>query len=80
MTDKKEEPDPQRSPKEWPAVSRQSKALEEIGTVLNSEEPAGDKLKRIVQEHTQACDEIKEKLEDHRAEPGLGFAEQGSSE
>jgi hypothetical protein len=68
MTEKKEERNPQRSPKEWPAVSRQSKALEEIGAVLDSEEPVGDKLKKIVQEHTEACDEIKEKLADHKAD------------
>jgi hypothetical protein len=78
---KRKERDPQRSPKEWPAVSRQSKALEEIDTVLKSKEPAAEKLKKIVQDHTEACDEIKEKLEDHRVDkPDIGFAEQDSSE
>jgi hypothetical protein len=80
MTEKKK-PDPQKSPKEWPAVERQSKALEEIDALLKSEKPAGEKLKKIVEDHTEACDEIKEKLEDHKADtPEVGFPEQGSSE
>ena len=60
------EPDPQRPPEEWQAVSRQSKALEEIDTVVKSDEPAGEKLKKIVEDHSVACDEIKEKLADNR--------------
>jgi hypothetical protein len=75
MAEKKER-DPEGSPNEWPAVSRQSKALEEIDAVLKSEEPAGEKLKKIVQDHTEACDEIKQKLADHAADT----PEQGSSE
>jgi DNA-binding MurR/RpiR family transcriptional regulator len=80
MTENKK-PDSQKSPKEWPAVERQSKALEEIDTVLKSEKPAGEKLKKIVEDHTEACDEIKEKLEDHRADKvAEGLAEQGFPE
>jgi len=49
--------------------------------VLKSEEPAGEKLKKIVEDHTEACDEIKEKLEDHRADKvAEGLAEQGFPE
>jgi hypothetical protein len=80
MTQRKKS-DPQGSPKEWSAVERQSKALEEIDTVLKSEEPAGEKLKKIVEDHTEACDEIKEKLENHRADKvAEGLAEQGFPE
>jgi hypothetical protein len=68
MTEKKEERGPQRSPKEWTAIERQSKALEELDTVLKSGKPAGEDLKKIVQDHTEACDEIKEKLEEHKAD------------
>ncbi|MBV8173124.1 MAG: hypothetical protein JO151_00995 [Verrucomicrobia bacterium] len=65
MTQKKE-PDPERPPEEWQAVSRQSKALEEIGKLTKSDEPAGKKLKKIVEDHSAACDEIKEKLAENK--------------
>jgi hypothetical protein len=67
--EQKKEPDAQRPPKEWEAVSRQSKALEEIDTLIKSDEPAGEKLKKIVEDHSAACDEIKEKLAATKAIP-----------
>jgi hypothetical protein len=65
MTQKKES-DPQRPPEECEAVSRQSKALEEIDKLIKSDEPAGERLKKIVEDHSAACDEIKEKLAEHK--------------
>jgi hypothetical protein len=67
-----EKPDPQRSPKEWPAVSRESKALEEIDRITKSDEPAGEKLKKVVEEHSEACDEIKDKLAGRRYDTPAG--------
>jgi hypothetical protein len=58
----KKEPDPKRPSEEWQAVSRQAEALEEIDKLIKSDEPAGEKLKTIVDDHGAACDEIKEKL------------------
>jgi hypothetical protein len=57
---------PNRPGKEWNAVSRQSKALKEIGAITKSDEPPGDNLKTIVEDHSRACDEIKEKLAAHK--------------
>jgi hypothetical protein len=62
----KNEPDMERHSTEWPAVSRQSKALEEVDKLLKSVEPAGEKLKNIVKDHSEACEEIKTKLEGHK--------------
>jgi hypothetical protein len=61
-----EKPDPSGTQNEWDAVSRQSKALKEMDEVIKSNEPAGEKLKRIVGNHSNACDEIKEKLAAHK--------------
>ena len=58
----KKEPDPKNPSEEWEAVSRQSKALEDIDKLIRSDEPAGEKLKKIVDDHGAACDEIKGKL------------------
>ena len=46
--------------------SRQSKALDEIGEAVRSDEPAGEKLKKLVKGHGEACDEIKEELAGHK--------------
>ena len=51
--------------KEWPAVSRQAEAIEEIDRLLKGDEPMGEKLKEAVDDHSQACDEIKQKLGSH---------------
>ena len=47
---------------EWPTVSRQVKAIEEIDKLVKGDEPIGEKLKEVVDDHSQACDEIKQKL------------------
>ena len=60
------EPDPKTSGEEWPAVSRQAKAVEKIDKLLKGDEPLGEKLKEIVDDHSVACDEIKEKLASHK--------------
>jgi hypothetical protein len=60
-----EKTDRNRTGNEWNAVARQSKALKEIGEVVKSDEPAGDNLRAVVEDHSQACDEIKEKLAAH---------------
>ena len=62
----KKEPDMEGHSTEWPAVSRQSKALEEVAKLLESQEPAGEKLKNLVKEHSEACEEIKTKLAGHK--------------
>ena len=48
MTQKKE-PNPGKAPKESPAASRRSKALKEIERAIQSDEPAGEKLKKMVE-------------------------------
>jgi hypothetical protein len=63
MTQKKETAQ-ERPPEEGEGVTRQSKALEEIDKLIKSDEPAGEKLKKIVEDHSAACDEIKEQLAD----------------
>jgi hypothetical protein len=65
----KKKPDTERHSTEWPAVSRQSKAIDEPDKLLKSEEPAGEKLKNIVQDQSEACEEIKTKLEAHKDSP-----------
>jgi len=67
--EQKKEPDPQRPPEEWEAVSRQSKALQEIDKLIKSDKPVGEKLKEIVADHNAACDEIGEKLAGSKATP-----------
>jgi hypothetical protein len=57
-----EKPNLNRPRKEWDAVLRQSKALKEIDEVIKSDEPASENIKKIVEDHSKACDEIKEKL------------------
>jgi hypothetical protein len=61
-----EQPGPDRPREESDAFSRQSKALNEIDEAIRSDEPAGEKLKELVQEHSEACDEIKEELAGHK--------------
>jgi len=56
------DPDPKNPTEEWPAVSRQAKAIEEIHKLVKGDEPIGEKLKEVVDDHSQACDEIKQKL------------------
>ena len=57
-----EDPDTKNPAKEWPAVSRQAKAIEEIDSLVRGDEPMREKLKEAVDDHSQACDEIKQKL------------------
>jgi hypothetical protein len=61
-----EQPGPDRPREESDAFSRQSKALNEIDEAIRSDEPAGEKLKKLVEEHGEACDEIKEELAGHK--------------
>jgi hypothetical protein len=61
-----EQPGPDRPREESDAFSRQSKALNEIDEAIRSDEPAGEKLKKLVEEHSEACDEIKEELAGHK--------------
>jgi hypothetical protein len=61
-----EQPGPDRPRKEWDAFSRQSKALDEIDEAIRSDEPAGEKLTKLVKEHSEACDDIKEELAGHK--------------
>jgi hypothetical protein len=56
------DPDPKNPAEEWPAVSRQAKAMEGIDKLVKGDEPIGEKLKAVVDDHSQACDEIKQKL------------------
>jgi hypothetical protein len=62
----KKEPKPGKAPKEWPATSRQSKALKEIDKAIQSDEPAGEKLKKIVEDQRKASGEIARELAAHR--------------
>jgi len=55
----KKEPDRERDSTEWAAVSRQSRALEEIDELVKSERPSGEKLKKVVEDHIEACEDIK---------------------
>ena len=57
---------PDRPREESDAFSRQSKALNEIDEAIRSDEPAGEKLKKSVEDHSEACDEIKEELAGHK--------------
>jgi hypothetical protein len=56
------DPDPKNPAEEWPAVSRQAKAIEEIDKLVKGDEAIGKKLKEVVDDHSQACDEIKQKF------------------
>lgn len=69
-----EKTDASKSREEWEAVSRQSEALQDIDDAIKSDEPAGEKLKKLVEDHGKACDDIKEKLADH----GRGTTPQSS--
>jgi hypothetical protein len=46
------------------AFSRQSKALKEIDEAIRSDELAGEKLKKSVEEHSEACDLARSILRD----------------
>ena len=63
-----ENPDPKKPAEEWPAVSRQTKAIEEIDRLVKGDEPIGEKLKEAVDDHSQACDDFKQELESHKQE------------
>ena len=47
-------------------VLSSAQALNEIDEAIRSDEPAGEKLKKLVEEHSEACDEIKEELAGHK--------------
>jgi hypothetical protein len=70
--EKQEQPGPDGAREELDAFSRQSNALNEIDEAIRSDEPAGEKIKKSVKEHIEACDEIKDELEAHKARPSLG--------
>ena len=55
-----ENPDP--NPAEEPAIARQARAIEKIDRLVKGDEPIGEKLKDAVDDHSQACEEIKQKL------------------
>jgi hypothetical protein len=61
-----EQSGPEIPREESDAFSRQSKALNEIDEAIRSDEPAGEKLKKSVEDHSEACDEIKEELAGHK--------------
>ena len=62
-----ENPDPKNPAKE-PAIARQAKAIEEIDRLVKGDEPIGEKLKDAVDEHSQACDDLKQELGSHKQE------------
>ena len=47
-------------------VLSSTQALNEIDEAIRSDEPAGEKLKKLVEEHSEACDETKEELAGHK--------------
>ena len=55
-----ENPDP--NPAEELAIARQAKAIEKIDRLVKGDEPIGEKLKDAVDDHSQTCEEIKQKL------------------
>jgi hypothetical protein len=61
-----EQPGADRPREESDAYSRQSNALDQIDEAIRSDEPAGEKLKKLVNENSEACDEIKEELAGHK--------------
>ena len=48
------------------AIERQSKALDEVGEILEADLVNGENLKKAVKEHGKACDEVKVELEKHK--------------
>jgi hypothetical protein len=48
------------------AIERQSKALDEVGEILEADLVNGENLKKVVEEHGKACDEVKVELEKHK--------------
>jgi hypothetical protein len=58
----RKEPNPEKTAKELPAISRQSRAPKEIDKMIQSDEPAGKKLKKIVEEQSEACEEVAREL------------------
>ena len=57
--------DPEKPAKE-PAIARQANAIEEIDRLVKEDEPIGEKLKDAVDDHSQACDDLKQELESHQ--------------
>ena len=51
-----------KNPAKEPAIARQANAIEEIDRLVKEDEPIGEKLKDAVDDHSQACEEIKQKL------------------
>jgi hypothetical protein len=48
------------------ALERQSKVLDEVGEILEADLVNGENLKKAVEEHSKACDEVKMELEKHK--------------
>ena len=59
---------PDANPAEEPAIARQAKAIEKIDRLVKGDEPIGEKLKDAVDDHSQACDDLKQELESHQKE------------
>jgi hypothetical protein len=69
-----ENPDP-KNPAEEPAIARQAKAIEKIDRLVKGDEPIGEKLKDAVDEHSQACDDLKQELGSHKQETPSPYME-----
>ena len=57
-----------KNPAKEPAIARQANAIEEIDRLAKEDEPIGEKLKDAVDDHSQACDDLKQELESHQKE------------
>jgi hypothetical protein len=56
------DPESEKSRGRTASRSRQAKVIEEIDKLVKGDEPIGEKLKGVVDDHSQAFDEIKQKL------------------
>ena len=68
-----ENPDP--NPAEEPAIARQARTIEKIDRLVKGDEPIGEKLKDAVDDHSQACDDLKQELESHKQETPSPYTE-----
>jgi hypothetical protein len=59
---------PDANPAEESATARQAKAIEKIDQLVKGDEPIGEKLKDVVEDHSQACDDLKQELRSHKQE------------
>jgi hypothetical protein len=50
------------------ALERQSKALDEVGEILEADLVDGENFKKAVEEHSKACDEVKMELEKQKGQ------------